>query len=147
MVDLALYQPDIPQNTGTLIRLCAAFDLPMHIIEPCGFVWNHKGLGRAAMDYANDVDLTRHHSWEHFTDWKPTNRRLVLMTTKTETSYTDFTFRSDDILMAGRESAGVPDHVHDFCSDRVTIPQKKGRSLNVAIASAIVVSEALRQLK
>lgn len=145
---LALYQPDIPQNTGTLMRLCGAFDVPLDVIEPTGFVWSHKGLGRAVMDYKEAVDVTRHKSWHHFQTWKDEQSprpRLILLTTKGDVPYYDFTFQPGDILMGGRESAGVPDDVHAYCDAQIIIPQVKGRSLNLATACAIVLSEALRQ--
>ena len=145
---LALYQPDIPQNTGTLMRLCSAFDVPMDVIEPAGFVWSHKGLGRAVMDYKDQTDLTRHASWDHFKDWRNSltpRPRLVLLTTKGNIPYYDFEFQPGDILMGGRESAGVPDDVHDYCNARIIIPQATGRSLNLATTCAIVLADALRQ--
>lgn len=142
---LALYEPDIPQNTGTLMRLCACLGVAMDIIEPCGFVLSDKNLRRAGMDYLDHLDLQRHNSWQAFRQHH-SNRRLVLMTTKTETSFLDFSFHPDDILIAGRESAGVPDDVHNICDARVTIPMMPQlRSINVAIASSIILSEALRQ--
>jgi tRNA (cytidine/uridine-2'-O-)-methyltransferase len=142
---LALFEPDIPQNAGTLMRLCACLSVPMDIIEPCGFALSDKNLKRAGMDYLEHLDLTRHTNWEDFCT-AHAGQRLVLMTTKTENSFLDFSFQPGDILIAGRESAGVPDAVHTFCNNRVTVPMAAGvRSLNVAVASAIVLSEALRQ--
>lgn len=142
---LALYQPDIPQNTGTLMRLCACLGVAMDIIEPCGFVLSDKNLRRAGMDYLDSLDLTRHASWGDFTG-AGKSARIVLLTTKTTDSFLDFKFRPDDILLAGRESAGVPDDVHAACDERVTIPMAAGfRSLNVAIAASMVLSEGLRQ--
>ncbi len=145
---LALYQPDIPQNTGTLMRLCSAFDVPLDIIEPTGFVWNHKGLGRAVMDYKQQVDLTRHTSWDHFKQWQQKQAdkpRLILLTTKGNIPYYDFQFQTGDIILGGRESAGVPEDVHDYCDEKIIIPQATGRSLNLATACAIVLAESLRQ--
>lgn len=142
---LALFEPDIPQNTGTLMRLCACLGLPLDIIEPCGFILSDKNLRRAGMDYLGHLDLTKHTSWDSFKA-AHTGKRLVLMTTKTDQSFLDFSFKADDILMAGRESAGVPDHVHNFCPVRVTIPMAKDtRSINVALASTMILTEALRQ--
>lgn len=144
---LVLYQPDIPQNTGSAMRLCAALGLPLDIIEPCGFIMDDKRMGRVAMDYAKQVDVTKHISWEHFLNWRNSQAqkpRLILMTTKTDTSYTDFEFRAGDILIAGRESAGVPDDVHNAVDARVTIPMV-GRSLNIIQATCMIMGEALRQ--
>lgn len=142
---LALYQPDIPQNAGTLMRLCACLGVAMDVIEPCGFPLGDKNLKRAGMDYLDRLDLTKHDSWENFRA-AHAGKRLVLMTTKTTDSFLDFRFAPGDILIAGRESAGVPDDVHAACPARLTIPMAAGiRSLNVAVASAILLSEALRQ--
>lgn len=142
---LALYQPDIPQNTGTLMRLCACMDVPMDIIEPCGFALSDKNLKRAGMDYLEHLDLTRHMNWEKFTD-ADTTKRIILLTTKAETRFTDFVFNPDDTLLLGRESAGVPPEVQDACENRIIIPMAAGvRSVNVAVAGAMVLCEALRQ--
>ncbi|HUO98294.1 MAG TPA: tRNA (cytidine(34)-2'-O)-methyltransferase [Rhizomicrobium sp.] len=144
---LALFQPDIPQNTGALIRLSACFEVPLDIVEPCGFLWSEPKLKRAGMDYLDSADVTRHPSWEAFAAAR-TGARWVLLTTKAETMYADFAFRPDDILLLGRESAGVPDFVHAAAGARLRIPMKNGmRSLNVAMAGAIVLAEALRQTK
>ena len=147
-MELALYQPDIPQNTGAMIRTCACLGVPLHIIEPCGFPFSDKGLRRAGLDYLELAEITRHDSWDHFNEWrKGSGKRLVLLTTKAATSYTDFEFRSGDILLAGRESAGVPDALHKCVDARVKIPMQKGaRSLNVAVAAAMVLGEAVRQM-
>lgn len=143
---LALFEPDIPQNTGTLMRLCACLNVPLDIIEPCGFVLSDKNLKRAGMDYIDHLDLTRHMNWEAF---KAAQKgRLVLMSTKASKSYLDFSFHPDDVLIAGRESLGVPEHVHTQCDARVFIPMQPGlRSLNVALASGMILGEALRQIK
>lgn len=142
---LALYQPDIPQNTGALIRLSACFGIPLDIIEPCGFLWSDAKLKRAGMDYLEHAEITRHASWETFRDAR-CGARLVLLTTKAEQSYGDFSFQLDDILLLGRESAGVPDFVQETADARLRIPMRAGmRSLNVAMAGAIVLAEALRQ--
>lgn len=141
---LALYEPDIPQNTGTLLRLAACFNLPVDIIEPCGFVFNDQKMRRAGMDYLNIVDCARHVNWERF--WQNHKGRVVLLTTKGSVSYVDFAFRPDDILLLGRESAGVPDEVHNAVDARVRIPMRRDtRSLNVAISGGIVLGEAIRQ--
>lgn len=141
---LALYEPDIPQNTGTLMRLAACFNLPVDIIEPCGFVFNDQKMRRAGMDYLNIVDYTRHDSWEKF--YKCRRGRIVLLTTKGSEPYQKFTFQNDDILLLGRESAGVPDFVHQAADARLRIPMRpETRSINVAVSGAIVLGEALRQ--
>lgn len=141
---LALYEPDIPQNTGTLMRLAACFNLPVDIIEPCGFIFNDQKMRRAGMDYLDIVDYTRHDSWKKF--YARHQGRIVLLTTKGSEPYQKFTFRNDDILLLGRESAGVPDNVHHSADARLRIPMRADtRSINVAMAGAIVLGEALRQ--
>lgn len=142
---LALFEPDIPQNTGALIRLGACFGVPIDIIEPCGFLWSEPKLRRAGMDYLGEADITRHASWARFRTAHE-GARLVLLTTKGAESYLNFAFAPSDILLLGRESAGVPPEVHDAADARLLIPMRTGlRSLNVAMAGAIVLSEALRQ--
>src|SRR5271168_961181 len=142
---LALYQPDIAANTGAMMRLCACFGVSLDIIEPCGFPLDDQKLRRAAMDYAEHISLERHRSWDDFIE-RHGQRRLILMTTKAASPYHGFAFRDDDILLAGRETAGVPDDVHARVSARVIIPmQPEIRSLNVAMSAAIVLSEAIRQ--
>lgn len=144
---LALYQPDMPQNTGAMMRLGACLGVALDIIDPCGFVWDDKKLRRVAMDYIDHLHYARHRDWESFLD-QVGPRRIVLLTTKGATPYTDFVFRPDDVLMVGRESAGVPDAVHDRADGRVIIPMAPGlRSLNVALSAAMVLGEALRQTK
>ncbi|MCA1443103.1 tRNA (cytidine(34)-2'-O)-methyltransferase [Ensifer sp. IC4062] len=144
---IALYQPDIPGNTGTILRLAACLGLAVDIIEPAGFDLSDRNLKRAGMDYIAAVTLTRHVSWERFEAWRATTgRRLVLASTKAAQPYTRFSFRPDDILLFGRESAGVPDHVHQRADGRVVIPMAPGqRSLNIAISAAMIVGEAIRQ--
>lgn len=143
---LALYEPDIPPNVGTLIRLGACLGVPVHIIEPCGFPWSDRDLKRAAMDYGALADVTRHASWAAFKGTRTAASRLILLTTKTHNSFMDFTFRSGDTLLIGRESAGVPAEVHDAADGRVTIPMRPpARSLNMAVAASMVLTEALRQ--
>lgn len=144
---LALYQPDIPQNCGTLLRLAACLGVAVDILEPCGFVLSDARLKRAGLDYLGQADMRRHSSWEAFRRAQAASgRRLVLLTTKGETAYPDFAFRADDILMVGRESAGVPAEVADLADARLVIPLKPGlRSLNVAVAASMVLGEALRQ--
>ncbi len=144
---LASYQPDIAQNVGALMRLCAAFGTPLDLIEPFGFPWDEKKIRVSAMDYFDLVTLTRHNSWEKFVTTHAT-KRIVLLTTKATTSYTDFSFTPDDILLLGRESAGVPDDVHTAIPNRIKIPMNPAaRSINMAMAGGIVLAEALRQIK
>ncbi len=144
---LALYQPDIPQNAGSLMRLCACLGVGLDIIEPCGFLLSDRNLRRAGMDYLDRLDLTRHPSWEGW-QARPAPGRVVLLTTKAAMPYTDFRFQPGDSLLVGRESAGVPDEVHDAADARLLIPMRPGmRSLNVAQAAAMVLGEALRQLE
>ena len=141
---LALYQPDIPQNAGSLMRLCACLGVAMDIIEPCGFLLSDRNFRRAGLDYRAGVDLTRHESWEAF-QARPSGR-LVLLTTKGAQPYGEFAFAPGDTLLVGRESAGVPQTVHDSADARLLIPMRPGmRSLNVAQAAAMVLGEALRQ--
>ena len=170
---LVLYQPDIPQNTGTILRLAACLDIPIDIIGPTGFAMTDRNLRRSGLDYIDKIKLTRHLDWddfyrEHSGGQQPHSRpggksaadlsqqarqshryasgRLILLTTRSNQSYLDFRFREDDKLLLGRESAGVPDHVHDSADARLTIPMHAGfRSLNIAVAAAMVLGEALRQ--
>jgi len=144
---LALFQPDIPQNLGAAIRLGACLGAPVDVIEPCGFPLSDRALQRAALDYAQIADVTRHPSWSSFrTESARKNSRLVLLTTKGATPLTDFRFEADDILLMGRESAGVPEEVHAAADARLVIPLIRGaRSLNVVTAAAIALGEALRQ--
>jgi tRNA (cytidine/uridine-2'-O-)-methyltransferase len=144
---LVLYQPDIPQNTGTLLRLAACLGIAVDLIEPCGFVLGDRRLRRAGMDYLEGVALTRHSSWQSYREAASAGR-LVLLTTAAATSYTAFAFAPDDRLMVGRETGGVPDSVHAAADARLRIPMTAGRrSINVACAAAMVVGEALRQLE
>jgi len=144
---LALYQPDIPGNTGTILRLAACLGFAVDIIEPAGFDISDRNLKRAGMDYLAAAALTRHVNWERFEEWRAaTGRRLILATTKASQRYTDFAFRTDDILLFGRESAGVPDHVHERADGRVLIPMVEGqRSINLAVSAAMITGEAMRQ--
>jgi tRNA (cytidine/uridine-2'-O-)-methyltransferase len=143
-VRLALYEPDIPQNAGSLIRLGACLGVGIDIIEPCGFLLSDRNFRRAGMDYLQHADIRRHESWSQFLQIFP--GRLVLLTTRGTCAYTDFAFAADDTLMVGRESAGVPDDVHARADARLSIPLLPGlRSLNVAQAAAMVLGEALRQ--
>ena len=146
-MEIALFQPDIPQNTGTILRLCACLDLAAHIIEPAGFAVSDRAFRRAGMDYLDQVRLTRHISWDKFEEWRrQRGYRLVLFTTKGATSYLDFRYGTSDILLFGRETVGVTDEVVSAAEARLKIPIKPGlRSLNVAMAAAMAVGEALRQ--
>lgn len=142
---LCLYQPDIAQNTGTILRLCACFAVSCDIIEPCGFPFSDARFKRAGMDYLDQIDLKKYTSFDDFMAQK--RGRVILLTTKADMSYTAFDFEPGDILMLGRESSGVPEDVHKRVDARIKIPLKAGtRSLNVAVAGSIVLSEALRQL-
>ncbi len=142
---LALYQPDIPQNTGTLLRLAACLGVPLAIIEPCGFLFGDRQIRRAGLDYRDLADVARYVSWEAFVRDRPAGR-LILLTTRARCRHIDFAFAADDTLLLGRESAGVPEAVHATADARIRIPMRPGlRSLNVAIAAAIVLGEALRQ--
>ena len=144
---VALYQPDIPQNTGTILRLCACLGLGAHIIEPAGFPTTDRAFRRAGMDYLGAVAIVRHRSWHDFDTWRRNKRhRLVLFTTAAPKSYLDHHYKPNDILLFGRESAGVPQEVHAAADARLVIPIRPGlRSLNVAVAAAMAAGEALRQ--
>lgn len=144
---IALYQPDIPGNAGTILRLGACLGVGVDIIEPAGFVLSDANLRRAGMDYIASATLTRHVNWNTFEAWRQaTGRRIVLASTKAALPYTDFAFRPDDILLFGRESAGVPHEVHEKADARILVPMQPGqRSLNVAVSVAMIAGEALRQ--
>ena len=145
---LALYQPDIPQNTGTMLRMAACLGIAIDIIEPAGFPVSDRAFRRAGMDYLDRLSVERHLSYRHFMNgMRAAGRRPVLLTTKASMPHLAFRFRPGDVLMVGRESAGVPDHVHDEIENRIVVPMRADlRSLNVAIAASIVCGEALRQL-
>ena len=145
---LALYQPDIPQNTGAILRLAACFGLAVDVIEPCGFALDDRRLRRAGMDYLEQVEMRRHRSWDAYRSARAGNAgRLILLTTKGAMPHIDCRFEAADSLLLGRESAGVPDEVHAAADLRIRIPMRAGlRSLNVAMAAAIVTGEAMRQL-
>ena len=147
MPRLALFQPDIPQNTGTMLRLCACLGVPVDIIEPAGFDASDRNLRRSGLDYLDRVAITRHVSWRAFDAWREAEGlRLVLATTRGALPFTSFAYRPDDVLLVGRESAGVPDEVHEGANARVVIPMQAGlRSLNVAVSAAMILGEALRQ--
>lgn len=146
---IALYQPDIPGNTGTILRMAACFGIGVDVIEPAGFDISDRALKRAGMDYLEQAALTRHANWEQFQEWRLSEkRRLLLFSTKAAEPYTQFSFRRGDILLLGRESAGVPDEVHLAADARLIIPMVPGaRSLNLALSAAIATGEALRQFQ
>jgi tRNA (cytidine/uridine-2'-O-)-methyltransferase len=146
---LAFFEPDIPQNTGTMLRMCACLGIDAALIEPAAFSISDPRFRRAAMDYLDRVRLMRHASWRAFLAWRAENpARMILLTTRASLAYTDLAYNAGDILLVGRESAGVPDDVHDAADARVRVPMQPDlRSLNVAIAAAMVVGEALRQIR
>ena len=144
---IALYEPDIPQNTGTILRLAACLGLEAHIIEPAGFPTSDPAFRRAGMDYLDQVEIVRHASWDAFETWRAgAAARLILFTTRARRSYLEHTFRRGEVLLFGRETSGVPEKVHAAADARVVIPIREGlRSLNVAMAAAMAVGEAMRQ--
>jgi tRNA (cytidine/uridine-2'-O-)-methyltransferase len=146
-MQIALFQPDIPQNTGTILRLCACLGVTAHIIEPAGFPVSDRHFHRAGMDYLDQVTIMRHDSWAKFEQWRNDGGyRLILFTTRGISSYLDYRYSAADVLLFGRESAGVPDDVGAAADARLVIPIKPGlRSLNVAMAAAMALGEALRQ--
>jgi tRNA (cytidine/uridine-2'-O-)-methyltransferase len=146
---IALYEPDIPQNTGTILRLAACLGVEAHIVEPAGFPTSDRAFRRAGMDYLDQVLIVRHASWSAFDAWRRSEGlRLILFTTAASVSYLDHRFRPDDVLMFGRESAGVPDAVHQAADARLLIPMRPGlRSINVAMVAAMALGEAMRQTK
>lgn len=146
-MQIALYQPDIPQNAGTIARLCACVGAALHIIEPAGFDASDRNFRRAGMDYAERANIVRHSSWAIFDAWRSENgQRLLLATTKAAESYLAWRYQASDILLFGRESAGVPDIVHKAADARLLIPMRPNmRSLNVAMAAAMMLGESLRQ--
>jgi tRNA (cytidine/uridine-2'-O-)-methyltransferase len=146
---IALCEPDIPQNAGTILRLAACLGVEAHIIEPAGFPVTDRAFRRAGMDYLDQVSISRHPSWDDFDRWRRRQgARLILFTTRSSISYLQHTFQSDDVLLFGRESAGVPDHVHNAADARLVIPIRPDlRSLNVAVACAMALGEALRQTR
>ena len=145
---IALYEPDIPQNTGTVLRLCACLGIEAHMIEPTGFPASDRAFRRAGMDYLDAVALVRHRSWREFEAWRRQHRhRLVLFTTAATVPYLDYRFEPDDVLLFGRETAGVPQEVHASADARLVIPMRPNlRSLNIAVAAAMAAGEALRQI-
>jgi tRNA (cytidine/uridine-2'-O-)-methyltransferase len=146
---VALFEPDIPQNTGTILRLAACLGVAAHIIEPAGFPSSDRAFRRAGMDYLDRVALTRHPTFAAFERWRrASGARLVLFTTRAQTSYLDHKYRHDDVLLFGRESSGAPEHVHAAADVRLAVPMRTGlRSINVAMVAAMAVGEALRQIR
>jgi tRNA (cytidine/uridine-2'-O-)-methyltransferase len=145
---IALFEPDIPQNTGTILRLAACLGVEAHIIEPAGFPTSDRAFRRAGMDYLDQVDIVRQASWEMFEAWRRgADARLILFTTRARSSYLDHAFRPGDVLLFGRESSGAPEKVHEAADARLIIPVRRGlRSINVAMAAAMAMGEAMRQL-
>jgi len=148
IMQLALYQPDIPQNAGTILRLCACLGVTAHIIEPTGFPASDRAFRRAGMDYLDQVEIIRHIGWQDFEAFRRSEGlRLVLASTKAATRYTEFAYAKNDIVLLGRESAGVPEDVHNAADARIIIPMRESlRSINVAVTAAMIMGEALRQL-
>ena len=146
---IALFEPDIPQNTGNIFRLGACLGIEVDIIEPTGYVFDDKRFKRSSMDYIEHIKYKRYLDWDTFYDWsKKNNFRLILITTKSKQKYTEYQFKNNDILLFGRESAGVPKSVHDIVEEQLTIPMKENlRSINVSSSVALVVGEACRQLE
>lgn len=146
---IVLYKPDIPQNVGAILRLCACFGYELHIIEPCGFPLDDKRLRRAGMDYIEHVKLIRHGSWETFCVYRAAHTgRILALTTKASVPYTDMTYIKDDYLLMGQEGSGLPEEIHASVDARLIIPMQEGvRSLNVAMSTAIVAAEAKRQIE
>ena len=146
MINIALYQPDIPQNTAAIIRICACFDINLEIIKPCGYFFDKKKLDRIYLDYLDICNLRFYESYDDFFS-KKKDTRLVLLTTKSNSNYTKFLYKKNDTLVFGKESAGVPDEIHNSIQNKLTIKMnKKTRSFNIASSVAIVASEALRQI-
>ncbi len=148
---ISIFQPDIPQNLGALLRVSAVLNVPLDIIEPCGFAFSEKKLKRTAMDYIRHADFRTFIDYQAFEDQKKKewpNSRVILLTTKSKKNYLDFRFQKNDRLLLGRESAGVPEYVHESVDDSVTIEMPgKGRSLNVVMSCVMVLSEAIRQTR
>ena len=144
---IALFEPDIPQNTAAIIRTCSCLGAKLEIIEPCGFLLSDKRFKRVVMDYMDEKEIKFYQSSDEFFDSKK-NQRVILMTTKASLSYTKFKFDKNDTILFGRESAGVPDKIHQIVKDRLKIPMKnKMRSLNIASSVAIILAESLKQTK
>jgi tRNA (cytidine/uridine-2'-O-)-methyltransferase len=146
-IRIALYEPDIPQNTGTILRLAACLGVEAHIIEPAGFPTSDRAFRRAGMDYLDQVEIVRHADWDAFETWRAhAAARLIVFTTRSRRSYLEHAFQRGDVLLFGRETSGVPEKVHAAADARLLIPMREGlRSLNVAMAAAMAVGEAIRQ--
>ena len=146
---IALFEPDIPQNTGTILRLAACLGLEAHIIEPAGFATSDRAFRRAGMDYLDQVEIVRHADWDAFESWRAgAAARLIVFTTRSRHSYLKHAFQRGDVLLFGRETSGVPEKVHAMADARLLIPMREGlRSLNVAMAAAMAVGEAIRQMQ
>lgn len=145
-IKIALYQPDIPQNVGAMMRLCACLNVGLEVIEPCGFPWDEKKIRQSAMDYFDAANINRHSSWNAFIESHSAPARIILMTTRADMDYIDFKFQPGDILLAGRESSGVPEDIHNAADSRLAIPMQGGlRSLNIVNATSMILGEALRQ--
>ena len=143
---IALYQPDIPQNTGTILRLATCLGISVDLIKPAGFVMDSRHLRRAGMDYLNHTSLLQHQSWDTYTEQREKKTRIILLTTQAKISYVNFSYNFDDTLLVGSESEGVPNHVHNYVDKKIRIPMLPHmRSLNVAVAISMVLGEALRQ--
>ena len=149
MIELALLNPDIPHNTGALMRFSACVGVKLHIIEPCGFILNDRNLQRVGMDYIDIASYQSHIDFDNFLDYvKSNSKRLILATTKSSDDYLDISYMAGDIILMGSESKGAPNHVHKIVDQRVSIKMcHNARSLNLSMSAAIIVSEALRQLK
>ena len=146
-MQIALFQPDIPQNVGGVIRLCSCMGLGLNIIRPCGFVAGDKNIRKVALDYAQNLEIIYHDSWNRFLEYVGDNNRIILLTTKAELDYTKYEYSNNSILLLGRESCGVPSYVHDSLMNKVTIPMvSSARSLNIVVACAMVTGEAVRQI-
>ncbi len=146
---IALFQPDIPQNTGNIFRLGACLGIEIDIIEPTGYIFDDKRFKRSSMDYIKYINYKRHLDWDTFLAWtKKNNYRIILLTTKSSKKYTEYSYKKNDILLFGRESAGVPEFVHEKVDEKLTIPMINGvRSINVSSSVAMIVGEACRQLE
>ena len=146
-MELALYQPDIPQNLGAVFRLCACFGIHLHVIEPCGFPLDEKRIRRAGMDYMDAVSWQRHGSWDQFAKESVSqNKRLILATTRGAVPYYKVSYGKGDIVLFGQESAGAPEHIHEAADERILIPMQQGmRSLNLAMSAAIIAAEGIRR--
>ena len=146
MIEISMYQPDIPQNVGAMMRLCACTGIKLNIIEPCGFPWNERKIAQAGMDYIKHVSIEKHISWEHYNKYRKKGSRIILMSAHASLPYTNFEFQDCDILLAGRESAGVPEDIHQSADALICIPMIGAcRSLNIVNATSMILGEALRQ--